>query len=59
MELYSNLFPSVVNEKSYFSEIISLVLNRSASQAKETFGSKKRARALINETIEKLEGDLL
>ena len=40
-------------------QIISLVLNRSASQAKETFGSKKRARALINETIQKLEGDLL
>jgi len=28
-------------------------------QAKETFGYKKRARALINETIQKLEGDLL
>jgi len=40
-------------------QIISLVLNRSASQAKETFGSKKRARALINDTIQKLEGDLL
>jgi F-type H+-transporting ATPase subunit b len=40
-------------------QIISLVLNRSALQAKETFGSKKRARTLINETIEKLEGDLL
>ena len=40
-------------------QIISLVLNRSAVQAKETFGSKKRARALINETIQKLEGDLL
>jgi len=40
-------------------QIISLVLKRSAAQAKETFGSKKRARALINETIEKLEGDLL
>ena len=40
-------------------QIISLVLNRSALQAKETFGSKKRARALINETIQKLEGDLL
>jgi len=40
-------------------QIISLVLNRSVLQAKETFGSKKRARALINETIEKLEGDLL
>jgi len=40
-------------------QIISLVLNRSVSQAKETFGSKKRARALINDTIQKLEGDLL
>jgi F-type H+-transporting ATPase subunit b len=40
-------------------QIISLVLKRSAMQAKETFGSKKRARALINETIQKLEGDLL
>jgi F-type H+-transporting ATPase subunit b len=40
-------------------QIISLVLKRSAAQAKETFGSKKRARALINETIQKLEGDLL
>jgi F-type H+-transporting ATPase subunit b len=40
-------------------QIILLVLNRSVLQAKETFGSKKRARALINETIQKLEGDLL
>ena len=40
-------------------QIISLVLNRSALQAKETFGSKKRAREFINETIQKLEGDLL
>jgi len=40
-------------------QIISLVLNRSASQAKESFGSKKRARALINETIQKLEGELV
>nr|YP_009093148.1 ATP synthase CF0 subunit I [Roundia cardiophora]AIR75821.1 ATP synthase CF0 subunit I [Roundia cardiophora] len=40
-------------------QIISLVLKRSAIQAKETFGSKKRARSLINETIQKLEGDLL
>jgi len=40
-------------------QIISLVLNRSALQAKKTFGSKKRARALINETIQKLEGDLV
>jgi len=40
-------------------QIISLVLNRSVSQAKETFGSKKRARTLISETIKKLEGDLV
>jgi F-type H+-transporting ATPase subunit b len=40
-------------------QIISLVLTRSVSQAKETFGSKKRARNLINETIQKLEGDLV
>jgi F-type H+-transporting ATPase subunit b len=40
-------------------QIISLVLKRSALRAKETFGSKKRARALINETIQKLEGNLL
>jgi F-type H+-transporting ATPase subunit b len=40
-------------------QIISLVLNRSVLQAKETFGSKNRARGLINETIQKLEGDLL
>jgi F-type H+-transporting ATPase subunit b len=40
-------------------QIISLVLTRSVSQAKETFGSKKRARKLINETIQKLEGDLV
>ena len=40
-------------------QIILLVLNRSVLQAKETFGSKKRARALINETIQKLEGELI
>jgi len=40
-------------------QIISLVLNRSVSQAKETFGSKRRARILISETIKKLEGDLV
>ena len=34
-------------------QLISLVLNRSALQAKETFKSKKRARALINDTIQK------
>merc|ERR1711897_128762 len=40
-------------------QIISLVLTRSLLQAKETFSSKKRARILINETIEKLKGELL
>jgi F-type H+-transporting ATPase subunit b len=40
-------------------QIISLVLNRIALQAKEIFGSKKRARGLINDTIQKLDGDLL
>jgi len=40
-------------------QIISLVLTRSVSKAKETFGSNKRARKLINETIQKLEGDLV
>jgi len=36
-------------------QIISVVLKRSALQAKETFGSRKRAHALINETIQKLD----
>nr|AWT38943.1 ATP synthase CF0 subunit I [Eunotogramma sp.] len=40
-------------------QIISLVLKRSLVQAQQTFGSKERASALINETINKLEGDLL
>ena len=40
-------------------QIISLVLTRSVLQAKETFSSKKRARTLINQTIERLEGELL
>jgi F-type H+-transporting ATPase subunit b len=40
-------------------QIISLVLKRSAMQAKETFGSEKRASTLIDETIQKLKGDLL
>ena len=39
-------------------QIISLVLTRSLLQAKETFSSKKRARTLINETIDKLKGEL-
>jgi len=40
-------------------QIISLVLQRTVSRAQETFKSKERAAALINETINKLEGDLL
>jgi F-type H+-transporting ATPase subunit b len=40
-------------------QIISLVLKRTVTSAQETFGSKERATALINETINKLEGDLL
>ena len=40
-------------------QIISLVSKRSAMQAKETFGSDKRASTLIDETIQKLKGDLL
>ncbi len=40
-------------------QIISLVLQRTVSRVQETFKSKERATALINETINKLEGDLL
>ena len=40
-------------------QIIFLVLKRTALQAQQAFGPKKRASALINETINKLEGDLL
>jgi len=40
-------------------QIISLVLQRTVSQVKETFQSKERATALINETINKLEGDFV
>jgi F-type H+-transporting ATPase subunit b len=40
-------------------QIISLVLQRTVSRTQETFKSKERATALINETINKLEGDLL
>lgn len=40
-------------------QIISLVLKRTVIRAKETFASKERATALINETINKLQGDLL
>ena len=40
-------------------QIILLVLKRTVVRAQETFGPKDRAGALINETINKLEGDLL
>ena len=40
-------------------QIISLVLQRTVSRVQETFKSKEPATALINETINKLEGDLL
>nr|YP_010537322.1 ATP synthase CF0 subunit I [Hemiaulus sinensis]UYC31109.1 ATP synthase CF0 subunit I [Hemiaulus sinensis] len=40
-------------------QIILLVLKRTVTRAQETFGKKERATALINETINKLEGDLL
>lgn len=40
-------------------QIISLVLKRTVVRAQETFGPKERATALIDDTINKLEGDLL
>jgi F-type H+-transporting ATPase subunit b len=40
-------------------QIISLVLKRTVVRTQETFGPKERATALINDTINKLEGDLL
>jgi len=40
-------------------QIVSLVLQRTVSRVQETFKSKERAAALINENINKLEGDLL
>ena len=40
-------------------QIISLVLKRTVTRAQETFGPKERATALIDDTINKLEGDLL
>jgi len=40
-------------------QIVSLVLQRTVNRVQETFKSKERAAALINETINKLEGDLL
>ena len=50
-------------ERQIFTEvkqqIILLVLKRTVTRAQETFGKKDRAAALINDTINKLEGDLL
>jgi len=40
-------------------QIISLVLKRTVMRAQEAFEPKERASALINDTINKLEGDLL
>ena len=40
-------------------QIISLVLKRTVIRAQEAFGPKERATALINDTINRLEGDLL
>lgn len=40
-------------------QIISIVLKRTVLRAQEAFRPKERATALINDTINKLEGDLL
>jgi F-type H+-transporting ATPase subunit b len=40
-------------------QIISIVLKRTVIRAQEAFGPKERATTLINDTISKLEGDLL
>nr|YP_009029221.1 ATP synthase CF0 subunit I [Didymosphenia geminata]AGH28752.1 ATP synthase CF0 subunit I [Didymosphenia geminata] len=40
-------------------QIISIVLKKTLIRAQEAFGPKERATALINDTINKLEGDLL
>ena len=40
-------------------QIVALVLTKTVNRAQETFGPKERAAALINDTINKLEGDLL
>jgi len=57
------LATSRTKERQIFLEvkqhIITLVLNRTATRAQEVFAPKDRATALINETITKLEGDLL
>ena len=57
------LATSQTKERQVFLEvkqqIIALVLKQTIARAQKTFGSKQRATALINETINKLEGDLL
>jgi F0F1-type ATP synthase membrane subunit b/b' len=40
-------------------QIILLILKRTVKRAQETFSKKDRATLLINETINKLEGDLI
>merc|ERR1712021_314955 len=40
-------------------QIISLVLQRTVSRVQGTFKSQERSSALINDTIDKLKGDLL
>jgi F-type H+-transporting ATPase subunit b len=40
-------------------QIIALVLKQTLVRAQETFGPKENATSLINDTINKLEGDLL
>merc|ERR1712084_45494 len=40
-------------------QIITIVLQQTVSRVQETFKSKERSNSLINETINKLEGDLL
>ena len=40
-------------------QIITLVLQQTVSRVQETFKSQERSSALINETIDKLKGDLL
>ena len=40
-------------------QIVTLVLQQTVARAQETFKPKDRAAALINETIDKLEGDLV
>ena len=48
-----------MKENAWTQQIILLVLKRTVVRAQETFGPKERASELINDTINKLEGDLL